>query len=188
MKKKIIILFIVSLIMLTGCSSDKAGSKVSATGARKAPETNESDIKKDSTDEENTDTTKETSGLEMPVASDDVIEIKEKLFIAQSNDIYINPDNYIGKTIKYEGIFKANYLEENGETYYFVIRYGPGCCGYDGEAGFEIRWNGTFPKENDWCEVVGVLEEYEEDGWLYLRLVVTSLTVLDERGEEYVYQ
>lgn len=120
--------------------------------------------------------------------ADGVIEIKEKMFIAQSNDIYLNPEDYIGKTIKYEGLFKPSYWEDEDETFYFVIRYGPGCCGYDGEAGFEITWDGAMPKEDDWCEVVGKLEVYEVDNMPFLRLAAHSLTVLDVRGEEFVYQ
>lgn len=117
-----------------------------------------------------------------------VVEIKEKMFIAQTNDIYINPEDYLGKTIKYEGIFDPYEYEETGMTYYYVIRYGPGCCGYDANAGFEVIWSGDYPNINDWVEVIGVLEEYEEDGNKYLRLNLSSLTVLDTRGAENVYQ
>lgn len=117
--------------------------------------------------------------------AEELIEISEKLFIAQTNDIYINTDDYIGKTIKYEGLFKS-YTGGSGAAYYYVIRYGPGCCGYDGEAGFEVAWDGALPEEDDWCEAVGVLEEYEQNGYYYLRLNLKSLTVLDERGAETV--
>jgi len=117
---------------------------------------------------------------------DDVVEITENLFIAQTNDIYINTEDYLGKTIQYEGIFMSDCWEETGTTYFYAIRYGPGCCGYDSNAGFEVAWAGEYPEENDWVEAVGVLEMYEENGYEYLRLQLTSLTVLDERGEEYV--
>jgi uncharacterized membrane protein YcgQ (UPF0703/DUF1980 family) len=115
-----------------------------------------------------------------------VVEISERLFIAQTNDIYINTEDYLGKTIKYEGIFKTMYWPEENETFYYVIRYGPGCCGYDGEAGFEVSWDGEWPEEDAWCEAVGVLEAYEMNGWQYLRLALSSLTVLEERGAEFV--
>lgn len=118
----------------------------------------------------------------------DLVEIKERLFIAQTNDIYLNPEDYLGKTVKYQGIFQTMDWEETGETYYYVIRYGPGCCGYDGEAGFEVAWTGEWPEEDDWCEVVGVLEVYEQNGMRYLRLDLDSLTVLEERGAEFVTQ
>ncbi len=128
----------------------------------------------------------------VPPPTGDLVEISERLFIAQTNDIYINTEDYLGKTIKYEGIFKTMQWSQGDEekTIYYVIRYGPGCCGYDGEAGFEVVWDGDggsdWPQVDDWCEVVGVLEIYELDGWEYLRLVLSSLTVLEERGAEFV--
>ncbi len=124
--------------------------------------------------------------LEEPAG--DVIEIKEKLFVAQTNDVYYNADDYLGKTFKYEGIFDTYDDPYNGQTYYAVIRYGPGCCGIDANAGFEVKWDRAYPKQNDWVEAVGVLEEYEENGQHYLRLVLSSLNVLSVRGAETVYQ
>ncbi len=120
--------------------------------------------------------------------SGDVIEIKEKMFVAQTNDVYYNPEDYLGKTLKYEGLFDTYDDPSNGQTYYAVIRYGPGCCGIDLNAGFEVRWNEAYPNPNDWVEAVGVLEEYEEDGQKYLRLALSSLTVLPVRGAETVWQ
>ena len=78
--------------------------------------------------------------------------------------------------------------EELAEKYYSVIRYGPGCCGTDGNAGFEVKWDGEYPNQNDWVEVMGILEEYEENGYHYLRIAIDSLTVLPVRGAETVYQ
>lgn len=121
----------------------------------------------------------------VPSSEGDVVEISEKLFIAQTNDIYINTEDYLGKTIRYEGIYKT--MDFPGEEpIRYVIRYGPGCCSYDGEAGFEVSWDGEWPQIDDWCEVVGVLEVYEMDGFEYLRLALSSLTVLEERGAEFV--
>lgn len=115
-----------------------------------------------------------------------LVEIKEKLFIAQTNDIYLNPEDYVGKIIKYEGIYNTNTWTETGQTYHYVIRYGPGCCSYDANAGFEVTWNNAYPQPNDWVEAVGVLEMYEENGWQYLRLQLLSLKVLEVRGAESV--
>lgn len=122
------------------------------------------------------------------VSSGDIIEIKEKMFIAQTNDVYFNAPDYLGKTIKYEGIFDVFEVPETGATYYSVIRYGPGCCGIDANAGFEVIWDKDYPNQNDWVEAVGVLEEYEENGFQFLRLQLSSLTVLPTRGAEYVEQ
>jgi uncharacterized membrane protein YcgQ (UPF0703/DUF1980 family) len=120
-----------------------------------------------------------------------VIEIKEKMFIAQTNDVYLNPEDYLGKTIKLEGLFKYEIGYEN--TYCFVIRYGPGCCGYDGNAGFEVAWDSPgggkkYPEEDAWVEAVGKLQSYEENGYPYLYLSLSSLTVQKTRGAEFVTQ
>ncbi|MDR0389963.1 MAG: hypothetical protein LBH73_07825 [Spirochaetaceae bacterium] len=122
------------------------------------------------------------AAAEMPV---NPIEIKEKMFIAQTNDVYLNPEDYLGKGIKLEGLFKR---EGYGQEYCFVIRYGPGCCGNDGNAGFEVAWDGEYPNEDEWVEAIGVLQTYEEDGYPYLYIALASLTVLDERGAEFVTQ
>ncbi|MDR1108900.1 MAG: hypothetical protein LBL19_07690 [Spirochaetaceae bacterium] len=125
-------------------------------------------------------------------AGESIIEIKEKLFIAQTNDVYLNPEDYLGKTIKLEGLFKS----ETGydADYCFVIRYGPGCCGSDGNAGFEVAWDnpspdsGDYPEEDAWVEAVGVLDSYDENGYPYLYLSLASLTVKEPRGAEFVSQ
>jgi len=120
-----------------------------------------------------------------------VVEIKEKMFLAQVNDVYLNPEDYLGKTIKLEGIFK----EERGyeKSYCFVIRYGPGCCGNDGNAGFEVAWAKEdarpYPADDSWVEAAGELKMYEEDGYSqYLYLDLFSLNVLNKRGAEMVLQ
>ena len=121
----------------------------------------------------------------------EVIEIKEKMFISQVNDVYLNPEDYLGKTIKLEGLFKME--QGYDKSYCFVLRYGPGCCGYDGNVGFEVAWDKEkekpYPGEDAWVEATGELKTYEEDGemeFLYLDLI--SLNVLDKRGQETVMQ
>ncbi|MDR1444896.1 MAG: metal ABC transporter permease [Treponema sp.] len=121
-----------------------------------------------------------------------LIEIREKMFIAQTNDIYQNAEDYLGKTIKLQGLFKRDQYAGNDAEYCFVLRYGPGCCGTDSNAGFEVAWDSlpekSYPNEDDWVEATGNLGFYEEDGYPYLYLALSSLEVLDERGAEYVVQ
>jgi hypothetical protein len=133
------------------------------------------------------------------------LEIREKLFIAQTNDVYLNPEDYMGKVIKLEGLFKVQQYVGEEKQYCFVLRFGPGCCGNDGSAGFEVAWGkpqpyagpgsaktlsaaSSFPKENAWVEAIGSLDSYEEDGYPYLFLNLFSLTEKEERGAEFVSQ
>ncbi|MDR2048467.1 MAG: metal ABC transporter permease [Treponema sp.] len=121
-----------------------------------------------------------------------VVEIKEKMFIAQTNDIYLNAEDYIGKTIRLEGLFKTDSYDDLSKTYCFVMRYGPGCCGNDGSAGFEVAWpdeqKRPYPKEDSWVRAEGTLRYYEEDSYPYLYLALASLTVEQNRGAEFVTQ
>ena len=191
MMKKVQLLLLVCLLFLTGCESNKPDVKLSSdnkdTSITSIPENNSTASPEI---EETEDDILVLEPLE-PIESlpkGDVIEIKEKLFIAQTNDIYFNTEDYLGKTIKYEGIFSVFEDPVSGNTYYSVIRYGPGCCGVDANAGFEVVWENEYPKDNDWVEVIGVLEEYEENGQTYIHLVLSSLKVLAERGKETVSQ
>jgi uncharacterized membrane protein YcgQ (UPF0703/DUF1980 family) len=124
------------------------------------------------------------------------LEIREKMFIAQVNDIYLNSDDYLGKTVRLEGLFK--YAQADDRAYCFVIRNGPGCCGDDGQVGFEVSWAvpgqpsvgivKSYPKVDDWVVAQGVLKEYDEFGFPFLYLALSDLKVLDKRGEEFVVQ
>jgi len=124
--------------------------------------------------------------------SDGIVEIKEKMFISQVNDVYINAEDYFGKTIKLEGLFVTEQFSSRTDPYCYVLRYGPGCCGSDGNVGFEVAWASSkkmsYPEENAWVEAIGELKTYEEDNSKYLYLDLSSLNVLNKRGAEYVNQ
>jgi zinc transport system permease protein len=126
-------------------------------------------------------------------SAENVIEIREKMFVEQTNDVYLNPDEYLGKTIRLEGMFGIVDPEEGEPPCYYVYRFGPGCCGYDANAGFEVVWGAgnedkEYPNDNDWAEATGVLENYYYDGERFLRLSLSSLIVKAERGKERVEQ
>jgi len=123
---------------------------------------------------------------------DGVVEITEKMFISQVNDVYLNPEDYLGKTIKLEGLFFMEHIYPRDEPYCFVLRYGPGCCGTDGNVGFEIAWPDNrripYPEENAWVQAIGELKTYAEGFNEFLYLDITSLNVLKTRGAEFVSQ
>jgi uncharacterized membrane protein YcgQ (UPF0703/DUF1980 family) len=126
-------------------------------------------------------------------ANNDIIEIKEKMFAANVSNVYLNVDDYLGKTIKLEGIFKSEKYYGAEETYCFVVRYGPGgCCGYDSNVGFEVKWDKNrmkpYPDSELWVEATGVLKIEEEGSAQYLYLDLSSLNILSKRGAEVVFQ
>ena len=122
-----------------------------------------------------------------------ILEIPERMFATQVNDIYLNAGDYLGKTIKMEGILMSAQFHTVGTPIHYIIRYAPGgCCGSDGQAGFEVKWAAgseqKYPADNSWVEAIGVLSEYENDAMQYLYLELSSLKVLQKRGAEFVKQ
>ena len=167
--KKTALASIAVILILAGCSNNNTTSTASAAGS----------VKKE--------------GYSLSPAD---LEIREKMFIAQVNDVYLNSEDYLGKTIRLEGLFK--YAQADDRAYCFVIRNGPGCCGDDGQVGFEVSWTAPgqpavgvtrpYPKVDDWVVAQGVLKEYDEYGFPFLYLALSDLKVLDERGETFVVQ
>jgi uncharacterized membrane protein YcgQ (UPF0703/DUF1980 family) len=119
-----------------------------------------------------------------------LVEIKERMFIAQVNNVYLNYNDYLEKTIKLEGLFKQEQAGTSNEPYCYVLRYGPGCCGDDGNVGFEVAWDKDlekpYPDVDSWVEATGVLKIEERNTYKYLYLELASLTALNTRGVEKV--
>ena len=168
--KKAVLISIFAVLVITGCANKKTNALPAAKITQEEP-------------------------FVIPDGVD--VVIREKLFIGQVNDIYRNRKEYLGKTIRLEGLFRSGEVGER--TYCFVIRKGPGCCGDDGQVGFEVYWDqpGTastggqkkaYPKIDDWVEAQGELRRYEEDGRSYLYLALQDLQVLEKRGAEFVSQ
>ena len=168
--KRNILISIIAVLLITGC-----GNKKNTTAP--APE---------------------IAGEKKPIlpAGVDVV-IGEKVFIGQVNDIYRNRKDYLGKTIRLEGLFRYGKVGE--KTFYYVIRKAPGCCGDDGQVGFEVYLSQpqtistadqktTHPEMDDWVEAQGELKRYEKNGHYYLYLALSDLKVLEERGAEFVSQ
>jgi len=126
-----------------------------------------------------------------PGGSDDyVVEITERFFVNQTTEVLRNPERYLGRTIRLEGIFITVQLPGVDDDFHFVHRLTDGCCGPIEPIGFEVRLDGIAPLPDDtWVEVIGVLEQYENI-WQHdaLRLEVASLTEMSERGAEFVAQ
>jgi zinc transport system permease protein len=185
--KKITVLSILCLLLVIGCGSGKPRTQSGIPVSAQNNVAGTLSVKIGAGPEETA-----RADNKAAVSSGNVIEIKEKMFIAQTNDVYLNPDDYLGRTIKLEGLFKREAYGE--QAYCFVLRYGPGCCGTDGNAGFEVAWDETAevdttaPAVDDWVEATGVLKSYEEDGYPYLYIALSGLTVLDKRGAEFVTQ
>jgi len=106
-------------------------------------------------------------------ANNHIIEITDYDFALQIQEIQTNRDDFIGRTIRYEGMFLSSYWE--GETIYFIGRLEGGCCGL---YAFEVYLNNFHRLDDEtWVEVTGILEEFyvEATGRYFMRLNVIAL-------------
>ncbi|MDY5730380.1 MAG: hypothetical protein SPL05_02415 [Eubacteriales bacterium] len=120
----------------------------------------------------------------------EVLDIREKMFLTQIYDIYFNYEEYKQKPIALEGMFdKVGNIVGVEDNRNMVYRRSPGCCGNDGFDGFVINYNGDLPKENDWVKVYGIVcMGSETDPIQGIYLDVVGIEVLPTRGEEFVAQ
>lgn len=137
----------------------------------------------------NEDIVSEEDNIGIEEVNDDAYEIDERIFIMEVRYITNHPDEYLGKAIKLQGYY---YKEENDEEISYIVRNIEGEDNTN-KVGFEFTYDGEMPKENDWIEVVGVLEECEhnheseeEHSHNHVRLKLESLKVMDTRGQDTV--
>ena len=116
---------------------------------------------------------------------DNIIEIKDKLFIEQTNDFFLNLNEYVGKTVKIEGLI-YNYKDDKDNIYYAVVRNTPGCCGNDGLAGLDIRYDEDYPKDNTWVEVIGVVQKDKMSDGSEIPAIQISSIKEKEKGKTFV--
>ena len=103
----------------------------------------------------------------------EIVEITDNYFIEQTNDVYINLNDYIGKTVKMNGSFSVYEDEETGKVYFACyIADATACC----SQGIEFTLSGEHVYPDDYPEVgseivvQGIFETYEENGYLYCQL------------------
>lgn len=129
----------------------------------------------------------------------ETIKIMENVYVDYINDIYLDSNKYIGKTIEIEGMF-TKLKDENSKNHLYVYRmadvsehrHDEENCKYGNEdnhevevmCGLEFRYKGNIPEENDWIKVVGKLEEYDGN----LSINADSIKIMKNRGLEKVKQ
>ena len=109
--------------------------------------------------------------VEKPKASDIKVDIdltKEDSNMVYSlvSDMLENPNDYINKTVRIEGIVSSS--DYNGNTYHFcLVQDATACC----SQGFEFATaNGKYPNDGKTVIIRGTFSTYTEDGMMYLNL------------------
>lgn len=98
----------------------------------------------------------------------------------------VKAKKFIGKTIKFRGfaVTKAQFLPKG---YLAVGKYSISCCVADaGFTGFIIKADDRKLKNDSWYEIEGVLEEKENEAFMYVRII--NLKEIKAKSEEqYIY-
>ncbi|MBO4762748.1 MAG: hypothetical protein J5499_04925 [Lachnospiraceae bacterium] len=95
----------------------------------------------------------------------DLTQMSATMVYAEVYNIMVNPDRYIGKTIKADGEFAAYLDESTGKMYYAcIIKDATACCaqGLEFAPADEKKYPDDFPAEGDEVCVVGVFDTYME--------------------------
>lgn len=135
---------------------------------------------------ENTSNGSQASAEDLKISSgekvdfENIVEITDNYFIEQTNDVFYNMDEYVGKSIKMEGYIYTYEDPESGETCYAVVRNTPGCCGADGLAGLDIRTTEKCPADKTWVEVIGIVGKETVYGDEIPVIKVASMTQKEE--------
>ena len=118
------------------------------------------------------------------------IILKDNLFDTTINDLNINKDKYIGKTVQIDGMYLTS------GTYTFVGRYSTSnLCPYcpTGYSYMEYEWKGDeipLVEEDSWIRIIGELKNGTDTSYGepfdYLYIDAQSIEVMNEKGQETV--
>ena len=108
----------------------------------------------------------------------DLTVLSATMVYSEVYNMMVAPEEYVGKTIKMNGLFTYAQDEETGQ-YYFgcIVQDATACCAQGIE--FELTGEHTFPDDypevdSEIC-VVGTFDTYDDGGYTYCTLRNASL-------------
>ncbi len=108
----------------------------------------------------------------------DLTALSSTMVYAEVYQMMVDPEAYVGKTVKMGGIFSDYEDEETGKTYFAcIIMDATACCsqGIEFVLTDDYEYPRDYPGVGDDIEVTGVFETYEEDGNTYCTLTGATL-------------
>ena len=113
----------------------------------------------------------------------DLTNMNKDMVYATVYQLMAEPDKYIGKTFRIDGLYYAGQNEKTGAYYHYcIIKDALACC----SQGLEFVWEDgshvypdEYPKDETEIEVKGTFETYKESGddTVYCHLVNAELQV-----------
>jgi hypothetical protein len=193
MKKRMPLLIAVSILfaLFAGCTDQESRSSAPAPSLPSASETFSSPPAGSSTPpvaEHGLDThtaepeqPSKTADQEDDGVDVDLTALSSTMVYGEVYNMMMEPERYIGQTIKMRGLYYSNFYESTGQHYHFVIvQDATACCAQ----GLEFVWIGEhvypddYPENESEIEIAGVWEGYEEEGHTWYRIKTDAISVL----------
>ena len=173
-------LFLVAIAFLTGCSAKEASRPAVSATKSISDILNEKMQEEQAVEEVPEEEPQLVGNVELPAydAVDiDLLTLTADLRYAQVYDMCVNPDAYVGKVVKAQGLYSYWKNEETGAEYKTVIITDAlACCAQGIEfkevAGQRLPIPYTGQEDASGCELTatGVFGYYVEDGNVYIEL------------------
>ena len=180
------------LIVMCSCSYDRAGqkrslgfeTKVDTVLKQQADEQtavitiDEAPVRDENVPEEDMspreDTVPEETGDKKTDGIDiDLTILSSTMVYAEVYDMMYYPENYVGKSVKMEGLYASAYDDASGKRYYAcIIQDATACCsqGIEFEPEGDIAYPDDFPIEGENVCVTGTFDTYTEGEQTYCTL------------------
>lgn len=108
----------------------------------------------------------------------DLTSLSSTMVYSEVYNMMYEPETYIGKTIKMDGLFTAYHDESSGNNYYAcIIQDAAACCaqGMEFILTYDYVYPDDYPEEGGLITVVGVFDTYMEGDYTYCTLRNASL-------------
>ncbi len=114
----------------------------------------------------------------------DLTALNKNMVYATVNNMVLNPDEYLGKSIKAKGPYKPLFYDVTGNYYHYIlIEDALACC----QSGLEFIWDegkhvypDEYPAEDKMIEIVGHLACYEEEDYTYYYIATDEIKLCEE--------
>ena len=185
MKKLFCILIVVlTLLSLAACKSAK--DTETATTNSTDNQTSNSSVSQNQTTEKNSESAPTTSKPAQSTGGIDVdlTNLSSTMIYSEVYNMMYTPDDYIGKTVKMNGLFAIGYsykpdgsMDESTLRTACIVMDATACCsqGIEFVLTGEHTYPDDYPELNSEITITGTFETYEENGFKYCRLVNATL-------------
>lgn len=189
MKKSMVSILLMCLLLATatGCSKEKQQAAEEQVTETLAEDTNVLSAEKStnvSASEETTDISAAEETTDIPASEDntdipastemlDLTQFSSTMVYSEVYNIMVNPGDYMGRTIKMNGLFSVYEDDVTGQIYFAcIIQDATACCAQGIE--FILKGDYSYPEDypapGEEVTVTGEFETYYEGENLYCRL------------------